>query len=77
MWTPPTSGEYSIIAAFGGSDAYYGSCAETHLGVVGAHATSTPEETPLSATMGTIILVLVVLALLIAIVGLLLLLRKH
>lgn len=36
MWTPPTEGEYTIIATFAGSDAYWSSYAETAIGVSAA-----------------------------------------
>ena len=36
MWTPPAEGEYTIIAAFEGSEAYYASSAQTVLGVSAA-----------------------------------------
>ena len=74
MFTPLVPGEYTVIATFEGSEAYYGSFAETAVGVVEAPA-ATPEPTPEPATaadlyflpmsIGTIIAVIVVLVLLV------------
>jgi len=36
MWEPPVPGEYTIIATFEGSESYYGSYAETAIGVTEA-----------------------------------------
>jgi hypothetical protein len=79
-FTPQVPGEYTIIASFAGSGAYYGSFAETVINVEEAPAT-TPEPTasPASAadlyflpmSVGTILAIVVVLALLV------LLLRKR
>jgi hypothetical protein len=41
-WAPPISGNYTIVATFGGSHSYYGSCAETHIYVSPAPATPAP-----------------------------------
>jgi len=77
LWeTPSVSGKYTIIATFGGSNAYYGSQSQTSMGVVDAPATTTqPTQPPAGsdanltyATIGiiaAIALVGVVLALLI------------
>ena len=51
MWTPPVEGLYTVIATFEGSNAYYGSYAETHIAVqlapsAAPTATSTPTEAP-------------------------------
>jgi hypothetical protein len=51
MWTPPVEGLYTIIAAFEGSNSYYGSYAETHIAVQLAPSaapttTPPPTETP-------------------------------
>ncbi|PVX23832.1 MAG: hypothetical protein CW691_09565 [Candidatus Bathyarchaeum sp.] len=52
MWKPEMEGEYTIIATFTGSNGYYGSYAETSLGVAPALTTSTPIDTdkPLDTT---------------------------
>ncbi|MFB3888093.1 MAG: hypothetical protein ACE14S_01265 [Candidatus Bathyarchaeia archaeon] len=79
MWTPPSVGQYKIVAAFEGSNAYGPSAAETALGVSAApSATATPTsgEAPASATTATIIIVAVIIAILIGIVNLALILRK-
>ena len=44
MWQPPAEGEYTIVATFGGTESYYGSTAETALGVTPAVTVSTPIE---------------------------------
>ncbi len=46
MWTPPVPGAYTIIATFAGSESYYGSTAETALGVSQAPAAQVPIATP-------------------------------
>jgi hypothetical protein len=38
MWEPEVEGEYTIVATFSGSGAYYGSMAETAVGVAGEGA---------------------------------------
>jgi hypothetical protein len=50
LWKPPVAGEYTIIAAFAGSESYWQSYAETALGVTEAPAT-TPGPTPPPAAM--------------------------
>ncbi|MGF3522991.1 MAG: PQQ-binding-like beta-propeller repeat protein [Candidatus Bathyarchaeia archaeon] len=40
MWTPPVPGEYTIIATFEGSGSYFGSSAETSIGITEAPAAS-------------------------------------
>jgi hypothetical protein len=42
MWTPPTTGTYSILATFAGSESYYASYAETALGVSAAPPAPAP-----------------------------------
>ena len=49
-FTPEVPGEYTIIASFDGSEAYYGSFAKTAINVVEAPA-ATPEPTPTPAPM--------------------------
>jgi hypothetical protein len=46
MWTPPVTGEYTIIASFEGTKGYYPSYAETAVGVSTAQATAAPTATP-------------------------------
>ena len=43
MWTPPSDGEYTIIATFEGSESYWTSVAQTAIGV---SAEPTPEPSP-------------------------------
>ena len=50
MFTPEVPGEYTVIASFAGSKAYYGSFAQTALGVNEAPDT-TPAPTPTPAPM--------------------------
>jgi outer membrane protein assembly factor BamB len=71
MWTPEMEGEYTIMATFGGSKAYYSSYAETALGVGPAPAPiqpiepeepTEPTEAPLITTEIAIIIAVVVIA---------------
>jgi hypothetical protein len=48
MWTPEISGEYTVIATFGGSKSYWSSSAETAIGVTEA-PTPTAAPQPVSA----------------------------
>ena len=53
MWAPPTEGTWKILASFCGNDGYWGSNAETSLGVVGALSPATqivPEDTTTTTT---------------------------
>jgi hypothetical protein len=50
MFTPEVPGEYTVIATFAGSESYYGSYAETFIGVENAPA-ATPAPTPTPAPM--------------------------
>jgi hypothetical protein len=45
-WTPPIVGNYTIVASFGGSNAYYGSCAETHIYASSPAPTAAPTASP-------------------------------
>ena len=80
VFTPPVPGEYTVIASFAGSKAYYGSFAETAI-YVEAAPEATPEPTPTPAPMtdayvlgigGAAIAVIVIIGLLI-----ILMLRKR
>jgi len=79
-FTPEVPGEYTIIASFEGSGAYYGSFAETGINVEEAPA-ATPEPTPMSTSAADLYFVPAVIGIIVAIivVGLLLflLLRKR
>jgi outer membrane protein assembly factor BamB len=77
MFEPEVPGEYTIIASFAGSKAYYGSFAETAIGVAEAPV-ATPEPTPVPQapveTYFTVSTIAIILA--IAIVGFLLFRRR-
>ncbi len=45
QWTPDITGKYTVIASFTGTNAYYGSTAETAFAVDGPAATGTPQPT--------------------------------
>jgi hypothetical protein len=82
LWTPEIEGKYTIVASFASNDAYYGSTAETAVGVTAAPATSNGgaggEVTP--PTDLTPILYAVIgigIAIIIAIAVAILLLRKR
>ena len=80
QWTPDVTGMYYVIASFAGSNAYYGSSAETAFAVDAPAATQTPQATPapsaadlyfIPAIAGIFVAIIVVIAM-IALV-----LRKH
>ncbi len=48
QWVPDIPGKYTVIASFGGSDAYWPSFQETSFGVDAAPQTSAPIQTPTS-----------------------------
>jgi hypothetical protein len=50
MFTPEVSGEYTVLVSFAGSNAYYGSYAETAVGVLEAVETAPPTEPPADPT---------------------------
>jgi len=51
QWTPDIPGKYTVIATFGGSNAYYGSSSETSFAVQPAAApTAAPTTEPVSTT---------------------------
>ncbi|MCL5876968.1 MAG: PQQ-binding-like beta-propeller repeat protein [Candidatus Bathyarchaeota archaeon] len=45
QWTPDISGKYTVVATFAGTNAYYGSSAETAFAVDEVAATATPQAT--------------------------------
>jgi hypothetical protein len=59
LWTPPIEGAYTVYATFAGSESYYGSSAETSLGVspaasaAAALVTPIPTQTPTTAITPT------------------------
>jgi len=79
MWTPDQTGKYSVTATFAGSPSYGSSWAETAVGVTAAPATVTFPEIPVptdySGTLN-IILAAVVVAIVLALVAIVLTLRK-
>ena len=70
MWEPPVPGEYTIIATFQGTNSYYGSYAETAMGVEEAPSPggpivpepTEPTEAPFITTEMAIIIAAVVIA---------------
>ena len=69
-WTPPASGEYTIIATFGGSNSYFASSAETSL-TVSAASPSSSAPLDLYIIVATIIIIIAI-----AIVGILVLRKR-
>jgi hypothetical protein len=80
MFTPEVPGKYTIIATFEGSNAYYGSCDETAIGVDEAPQ-ATPTAPPPEPSMADIYFVPGIIGVIVAIVAvgliLMLMLRKH
>ncbi|HTY75052.1 MAG TPA: hypothetical protein VMD05_05750, partial [Candidatus Nanoarchaeia archaeon] len=52
MFTPPVPGTYTIVATFGGSNSYYGSYAETAIGVSPAASSSVTTPAPVVTPTG-------------------------
>ena len=80
MWEPPVPGEYTIISTFQGSDAYYGSYAETAMGVTEAVSPAgsiepEPTEAPLITTEIAVIVAAVIVA--VALIAGFLIIRKR
>jgi heme/copper-type cytochrome/quinol oxidase subunit 2 len=67
VFTPEVPGEYTIIASFDGSGAYYGSFAQTAVGVEEA-PTATPEPTPTPESVADMYFLPMSIALIIAII---------
>jgi hypothetical protein len=81
-WTPPIEGNYTIVATFGGSAAYYGSCAETYLYASSPAATAAPTASPPTGLASTASLmlgvaVIVIVIIIIGVVLAILMLRKR
>ena len=55
IWTPPVPGYYRITATFAGSNSYYGSSAETSMGVSQAVAAAVPASPAVSPTAPPVI----------------------
>jgi hypothetical protein len=47
-WTPIIPGDFTVVATFAGTNAYYGSCAEYHFNVMKAPPTPSPYPTPVT-----------------------------
>ena len=80
LWTPEITGKYSVTATFAGSSSYSSSYGETAVGVVAAPEVPTPTEpeAPVDNTMLLYgILAAVVIAIILAIVAILSVLRKR
>jgi hypothetical protein len=76
-FTPEVPSEYTVIASFDGSKAYYGSFAETGINVEEA-PTATPAPTPVpQAPVGTYFTVSTVLIIIAIAIVAVLVLRKH
>ena len=81
-WTPPAEGTYRIIASFAGDDSYGSSGASTAISVGPAPATPAPTASPPAAAvdyMPTLegILAAVVVAIVVSVIALTVVLRKH
>jgi hypothetical protein len=77
LWTPEIEGEYTVYATFDGSNSYWGSYAETALGVTVAPAAATPEP-PQTAPDTTLTIIGTGIAIIIAVaIATLLILRKR
>jgi outer membrane protein assembly factor BamB len=73
MWTPPSTGEYTIVATFEGSNSYGSSYAETAIGVVSVASTQTTETSSIPVDLYIIVATIIIL---IAIAVAIILLRK-
>jgi len=67
-WTPIIPGNYTIVATFGGSGAYFGSCAETHIYASSPPPTPPPTATPVTGLASTASLELGIAAVIIVII---------
>jgi hypothetical protein len=81
-WTPPILGNYTIVATFAGTNAYYGSCAETHIYASSPAPTTAPTASPPTglASTASLMLAVAVIVIVIIIIGVvlaILLLRKR
>jgi hypothetical protein len=81
-WAPPIPGNYTVVATFAGSNAYYGSCAETYIYASSPAPTAAPTASPPTglASTASLMLGVAVLAIIIIIIGVvlaILMLRKH
>jgi hypothetical protein len=80
MFTPEVPGKYTIIATFEGSNSYYGSCAETAIGVTDApeaSPTPTPSPAPMTDTYVLGIGAGAIIAIIVGVAVIVLMLRKR
>ena len=80
-WTPPSEGQYTILASFAGDDSYGSSSAATTISV-GIAPTVAPTASPPAAPVDymptlTGILVAVIVAIVVSVIALAVVLRKH
>jgi hypothetical protein len=78
LWTPEVPGKYTVIATFAGSKSYGSSYAETAMGVSEAPASATPasETTVQESPMLTYLLGVGIVIIILAVVAIVLLLRR-
>jgi hypothetical protein len=77
LWTPEIEGKYTVIASFYNTEAYYGSTAETSIGVTNAPATPATPQPATAAPDITMYILYATVAMIAAIaIATLLLLRK-
>jgi outer membrane protein assembly factor BamB len=78
LWQPEIEGSYTVVASFYSTEAYYGSTAETSIGVTAAAPTPTPEgpAAPLPPFDMYILYATIAIIIAMAIVGILLLRKK-
>jgi len=73
MWAPSAEGQYTIVATFEGSDAYYGSSAQTVLGVVAAsnsqQSTSTLDISTLQTSVYVLIMIVIIAIIVLALIA--------
>jgi hypothetical protein len=80
LWTPPIEGKYTVYATFMGSESYWTSSGTTALGVSAVAPTSTPTQTAANVDNSMLlygILVAVIIAIIIGLMAVFLVLRKH
>ncbi|MGE5637634.1 MAG: hypothetical protein ACM3WQ_02910, partial [Chloroflexota bacterium] len=67
-WTAPAEGEYTVYATFDGSNAYYGSYAETALSVIKAQAETSTQQQQQTIPDYTMTIIAAAIAIIIAVV---------
>jgi len=77
MWTPELEGEYTVYATFDGSNSYYGSYAQTALGVTEAPAATTTAQTQTQTDNSALLYGILVAVIIAIIIGLLALFKKR